>query len=210
VTGQRLPSSRFRSFTASGGVRRRSSRSWGTPLPSEGRGHRFKSCREANSRWDDLEPALTLTQRKTLLGQMGASGEINDVYSNSTLKLIRERLDRQTLGMTFEERYKDLLIFGTSVYDIVKNEYWGLDNKPTNKDDSENIVKLRTSRSKVKEFGCNLNAMTVEQLTELLEICGDVPADIRRMLRRKQKSDVKKIKLKPHNPEWNMQEHKGE
>src|SRR5262249_4373604 len=41
--------------------------------------------REANSRWSEIEPVLSDTQKKLMLGQLGSSVDINDTYSAPNL-----------------------------------------------------------------------------------------------------------------------------
>src|SRR5262249_32677034 len=170
--------------------------------------------REANSRWDDNEPPLTLTQRKTMLGQMGASGEINDVYSQSNLKIIRQKLDRQAIQMTFEEKFKDELLNGFSVHDIVQNAYW------------EPAIYFNSHKDANESFDTTFNAPPPNQeqkqifakTRELVDSLGDNPTEeqvkqlldhfknTRKAFSLKPKSEVKKLKLIPRNKEWSMED----
>ena len=172
---------------------------------------------EANSRWDDIEPALTLTQRKTMLGQMGSSGEINDVYSQSNLKIIRQKLDRQAIQMTFEEKFKDELLNGFSVHDIVKTSYW------------EPAIYFNSHKDANESFDTTFNAPPPNQeqkqifakTRELIDSLGDNPTEeqvkqlldhfknTRKAFSLKPKSEVKKLKLVPRNKEWSMEDTTG-
>jgi integrase len=81
--------------------------------------------REANSRWDDLEPPLTKTQRKAMLGQLSSSDDINEVYSVSNLNKIRDKLDRQGYGKTFNEIFREQLTNKTITEFLKKWIDWG-------------------------------------------------------------------------------------
>lgn len=61
--------------------------------------------REANTRFGEREPALTDTQRKAMLGHLDGSNDTNDIYSAPALRVIRQKLDMQFCGVTFEQRY---------------------------------------------------------------------------------------------------------
>jgi integrase len=78
--------------------------------------------REANTRWGESETSLTDTQRKALMGHLGSSVDINDVYSAPNLRAIREKLDRQFRGVTFEEQFSEKIKLGISNFDIVAEQ----------------------------------------------------------------------------------------
>jgi integrase len=80
--------------------------------------------REATSRWGDNEPALTVPQMKLMDGHAQSDNDINSTYNIPALKEIRDKLDRQFLGMTFEEKHSEALENGWRVYDIIKEIYW--------------------------------------------------------------------------------------
>jgi integrase len=79
--------------------------------------------REANTRWGESEPPLTDTQRKAMMGHLGSSVDINDVYSAPNLRAIREKLDRQFRGGTFEEQFAKKIKSGMSNFDIVAEQF---------------------------------------------------------------------------------------
>jgi integrase len=80
--------------------------------------------REATSRWGDKEPSLTTSQMKLMDGHSQSDNDINTVYNIPALKEIRLKLDKQAMGMTFEEKYKVEIDNGWRVYDIIKEKYW--------------------------------------------------------------------------------------
>jgi integrase len=84
--------------------------------------------REATSRWGDKEPPLTVPQMKLMDGHAQSDNDINSTYNVPALKEIRRKLDIHVLGMMFEEKYKNALNQGMSVYEIVYRQhqhYWG-------------------------------------------------------------------------------------
>jgi hypothetical protein len=86
--------------------------------------------REANTRWGESETSLTDIQRKALMGHLGSSVDINDVYSAPNLRAIREKLDRQFRGVTFEEQFSEKIKLGISNFDIVAEQLqWIRDDK---------------------------------------------------------------------------------
>jgi hypothetical protein len=50
-----------------------------------------------------LEPPLTKAQIRLMLGH--SDGDTTDIYNSSELKEIRRKLDMQSTGTTFEEKY---------------------------------------------------------------------------------------------------------
>jgi len=77
----------------------------------------FRDLRhEAGSRFD--EAGLTRAEIKLVLGHTG--GDTTDVYINSDLKRIRDKLDIHLHRVTFEEYFRDEIAEGLSVWDIVK------------------------------------------------------------------------------------------
>jgi hypothetical protein len=75
-----------------------------------------------NTRWGESEPPLTDTQRKAMMGHLGSSVDINDVYSAPNLRAIRDKLDRQFRGVTFEEQFAEKIRAGMSNFDIVAEQ----------------------------------------------------------------------------------------
>jgi integrase len=73
--------------------------------------------REAASRWDELEPPLTKAQIRLMLGH--SDGDTTDIYIASELKEIRHKLDLQSTGTTFEEKYAREVAEGQTMLDIL-------------------------------------------------------------------------------------------
>jgi integrase len=73
--------------------------------------------REAASRWDELEPPLTKAQIRLMLGH--SDGDTTDIYIASELKEIRRKLDLQSTGTTFEEKYAHEIAQGLTMVDII-------------------------------------------------------------------------------------------
>jgi integrase len=75
--------------------------------------------REAASRWDELEPPLTKAQIRLMLGH--SDGDTTDIYISSELKEIRRKLDMQSTGTTFEEKYAPEIAEGLTMVDIIRH-----------------------------------------------------------------------------------------
>ncbi len=79
-------------------------------IPENDAGLEFRDLRrEANSTWGEKEPILSDTQRKLMTGHLKSSTDINDTYSVPKLKEIRDKLDRQSYGKTFDEVFNKQL-----------------------------------------------------------------------------------------------------
>jgi hypothetical protein len=70
---------------------------------------------EAGSRFD--EAGLTRAEIKLTLGH--SSGDTTDVYINSDLKRIRDKLDTHRMRVTFYEYFRDEIAEGLSVWQII-------------------------------------------------------------------------------------------
>jgi integrase len=85
----------------------------------------FRDLRhEAGTRWDEAD--LSKPQIATLLGH--SSADTTDIYINSRLRLIREKLDRYMTrdmgGLTLEEYYKPELDRELTVFDLFTKLDW--------------------------------------------------------------------------------------
>jgi hypothetical protein len=57
-----------------------------------------------------------------MMGHLGSSVDINDVYSAPNLRATRDKLDRQFRGVTFEEQFAEKIRAGMSNFDIVAEQ----------------------------------------------------------------------------------------